>query len=37
MIPLLMLVAWVVSRQLQLVALVAVCFGFLGFVDYYSL
>jgi glycine betaine/proline transport system permease protein len=36
MIPLLMLVAWVVSRQLQLVALVAVCFGFLGFVDYYS-
>ncbi|MFO8124895.1 ABC transporter permease [Yoonia sp.] len=36
MIPLLMLVAWVVSRQMKLVALVAVCFGFLGFVDYYS-
>jgi glycine betaine/proline transport system permease protein len=35
MIPLLMLVAWVVSRQLKLVALVALCFGFLGFVDYY--
>ncbi len=36
MIPLLMLIAWVVSRQWKLVALVAVCFGFLGFVDYYS-
>jgi glycine betaine/proline transport system permease protein len=36
MIPLLMLVAWVVSREMKLVALVAVCFGFLGFVDYYS-
>jgi glycine betaine/proline transport system permease protein len=35
MIPLLMLVAWGVSRQLKLVGLVAICFGFLGFVDYY--
>lgn len=35
MIPLLMLVAWVVGRQFKLVVLVAICFGFLGFVDYY--
>jgi glycine betaine/proline transport system permease protein len=35
MIPLLMLISWVVSRQMKLVALVAICFGFLGFVDYY--
>ncbi len=36
MIPLLMLVAWAVSRQIKLVGLVVVCFGFLGFVDYYT-
>jgi glycine betaine/proline transport system permease protein len=36
MIPLLMLIAWVVSRQIKLVGLVVICFGFLGFVDYYS-
>lgn len=36
MIPLLMLVAWAVSREMKLVGLVAICFGFLGFVDYYS-
>jgi len=36
MIPLLMLIAWVVGRQMKLVGLVAICFGFLGFVDYYS-
>jgi glycine betaine/proline transport system permease protein len=35
MIPLLMLIAWVVGRQMKLVVLVAICFGFLGFVDYY--
>jgi len=36
MIPLLMLIAWAVGRQMKLVGLVAMCFGFLGFVDYYS-
>jgi glycine betaine/proline transport system permease protein len=36
MIPLLMLISWVVGRQMKLVALVAICFGFLGFVDYYT-
>lgn len=36
MIPLLMLVAWAVGREMKLVGLVAICFGFLGFVDYYS-
>lgn len=36
MIPLLMLVAWAVSREMKLVGLVAICFSFLGFVDYYS-
>ncbi len=36
MIPLLMLIAWAVSRQIKLVGLVVICFGFLGFVDYYS-
>lgn len=36
MIPLLMLIAWAVSRQVKLVGLVLICFGFLGFVDYYT-
>jgi glycine betaine/proline transport system permease protein len=36
MIPLLMLIAWAVSRQMKLVGLVVICFGFLGFVDYYT-
>ena len=36
MIPLLMLIAWGVSRSLKLVGLVALCFGFLAFVDYYD-
>ncbi len=36
MIPLLMLTAWVVSRQVKLVGLVVICFGFLAFVDYYD-
>tara|TARA_R110002051_G_scaffold44083_1_gene89587 strand:- start:279 stop:836 length:558 start_codon:yes stop_codon:yes gene_type:complete len=36
MIPLLMLVAWAVSRLMNLVGLVVICFGFLGFVDYYT-
>ena len=36
MIPLLMLISYVVSREWKLVGLVAICFGFLGFVDYYS-
>lgn len=36
MIPLLMLIAWAVSREMKLVGLVAICFGFLAFVDYYS-
>ena len=36
MIPLLMLIAWAVGRSLQLVGLVAFCFGFLAFVDYYD-
>ncbi|WP_050526828.1 ABC transporter permease [Pseudorhodobacter aquimaris] len=36
MIPLLMLVAWAVGRSLKLVGLVALCFGFLAFVDYYD-
>lgn len=35
MIPLLMLIAFVVARSFKLVGLVAICFGFLGFVDYY--
>ncbi|WP_108483110.1 ABC transporter permease [Oceaniglobus ichthyenteri] len=36
MIPLLMIVAYAVSRSLKLVLLVALCFGFLAFVDYYD-
>ena len=36
MIPLLMLISYVVSREWKLVGLVAICFGFLSFVDYYS-
>ncbi len=36
MIPILMLIAWAVSRQMKLVGLVVICFGFLGFVDYYT-
>ncbi|WP_099827925.1 ABC transporter permease [Oceaniglobus indicus] len=36
MIPLLMLISYAVGRSLKLVALVAVCFGFLAFVDYYD-
>ncbi len=36
MIPALMLIAWVVGRSLKLVALVALCFGFLAFIDYYD-
>ncbi|MBC7285349.1 ABC transporter permease subunit [Hoeflea sp.] len=35
MIPLLMLIAFVVARSFKLVLLVAFCFGFLAFVDYY--
>ena len=36
MIPLLMLITFVVGRSLKLVGLVALCFGFLAFVDYYD-
>ncbi len=36
MIPLLMLVAYAVSRSAKLVALIVLCFGFLAFVDYYD-
>ncbi len=36
MIPLLMLISYAVSRSLKLVGLVALCFGFLAFVDYYD-
>lgn len=36
MIPLLMLIAYVVARSMSLVGLVALCFGFLAFVDYYD-
>ena len=36
MIPALMLISYAVGRSLKLVALVALCFGFLAFIDYYS-
>ena len=36
MIPALMLIAYLVSRSVKLVGLVALCFGFLAFVDYYD-
>lgn len=36
MIPLLMLITYAVGRSLKLVGLVALCFGFLAFVDYYD-
>jgi glycine betaine/proline transport system permease protein len=36
MIPLLMLLAYIVSRSVKLVGLVALVFGFLAFVDYYD-
>ncbi len=36
MIPLLMLISWAVSRSVKLAGLVALCFGFLAFVDYYD-
>jgi glycine betaine/proline transport system permease protein len=36
MIPLLMAIAYFVSRSIKLVGLVVLCFGFLGFVDYYD-
>src|SRR6056297_1614292 len=36
MIPMLMLVTWGVGRSGKLVALVAACFGFLAFIDFYD-
>lgn len=36
MIPLLMLITWGVGRSGKLVALVAACFGFLAFIDFYD-
>jgi glycine betaine/proline transport system permease protein len=36
MIPALMLISYAVSRSFKLVALVAVAFGFLAFIDYYD-
>jgi glycine betaine/proline transport system permease protein len=36
MIPLLMAIAYAVSRSIKLVGLVVLCFSFLGFVDYYD-
>ncbi|MCD1618107.1 ABC transporter permease [Salipiger marinus] len=36
MIPVLLLITWAVGRSGRLVALVAACFGFLAFIDFYD-
>jgi len=36
MIPVLMLITWAVSRSVKLAGFVALCFGFLAFIDFYD-